>query len=666
MPEREHGPTAPSPITLHNYQRDALDAVDTLRARECRRQLIVLPTGTGKSTITAQLPQRLGTPLLLLAHRKELIDQHYHQMVRANPTLRIGIEQAGRRCMGDEPVVIGCIPTLGPKDGHRLQRLRERPWTTVVADEAHHTIATTWRRVLTGLRCFQPDGPLLIGTTATPTRGDRIGLSAVFEAIAYHRSLRDMIHEGWCTQIRPYAVRTDSSLDTVHVERGDFVESELARAVNTPRRNAIVVEAYRRLSEGRRALVFCVDCVHAEALALSFRRAHFRAAALTNLLDDDVRAERLAAFKAGDLQILTNIAILTEGFDDPPLACILMARPTRSPLFYEQSLGRCTRIFPGKSDSLVLDFVDNTTRHQIQTTASLFGLPPTTNLRGRSVHEFAQEMEDLLGKHPHLAAQTFASVPELLQAAREADLSITPVEIIPALAPEVRTEAGLVWVRLPTNEYLLPIEGFRALRIRQNLLDQYEILTLPDRSVMQTHKTRPEAFRAAERWLATTEPQRYRLVSQNAPWHRLPTSEEQRQFLASHNLQVPKTRGESSLLITQVKAQTQARWQDRPATPKQRAYLEPRGLWKDGMTMGQASAKITERKAAEHEGNKADGTAAAKAPEVPAVAEASEAPITPGESPDGPAVRLEPVTPQDISGSSPSEGLERRGSPPPP
>jgi hypothetical protein len=209
-----------------------------------------------------------------------------------------------------------------------------------------------------------------------------------------------------------------------------------------------------------------------------------------------------------------------------------------------------------------------------------------------------ERVEAVLGRYPHLAAASFASIEELLEAAAQLDLSITPLALLPTLAPEVQAEATLTWVRLPWGDYLLPIRGKTSIRIRENLLGQWEAILLPERSMLATEPTRQQAFAAAEARLAMINPDHYRLAGQAAPWRRLPPTHAQCAILTKADLPIPRSRGEASQLIDRLQAQRQARW-DQPATSRQREFLERQGAWRDGMTKGEASEKIAMLKAAE-------------------------------------------------------------------
>lgn len=584
-------PTETPLLGLRPYQQETIDAIDAHLHQGVRRQLIVLPTGTGKSVIFSHLPQRLGTPLLVLTHTTELVDQAAEKLTLANPTLTIGIEQASRYATGAEEIVVASIKTLTAKSGRRLRQLTHIPWAAVIGDEAHHLAAQSYHAVLTHLGCFRNDGPPLIGMTATPNgRSDGAGLQHLFETIAYQRSLHEMIAEGWLAPIRAWSVSNPATtLDDVDTDGNDFVRSSLARTVNTPARNALLVETWRRFGEGRRTLVSAINRLHAHAIALSFQRAGIPAQTFTGELSQEERATRLTAFKAGQIPVFVFVSMLVEGYDDPPLDCLLLAAPTKSALRFAQLVGRGTRIAPDKQDLLVIDIVDACSQHTIHSVASLFGLPPRLNLEGHLATETVEQVTTALTSHPTLYPEQLASVRELLTEAERLHLQVTTVPLSGSVSPEVATEATLAWLTLPSDEYHLPLGVHGSVRIRRNLLDQWEVMAFPARHILSTHPTRPEAFNHAEQYIADQHHRQFFLAKQRASWRSRPPTPAQRRRLASRRLTPPTTRGAASAMI----AQLQHRRETQPATRHQVRTLQRLGAWREGMTIAEARNAIT-------------------------------------------------------------------------
>src|SRR2546426_7039412 len=382
---------------LRPYQREALTAVRNAYKAGKRRVIVSLPTGTGKTVVFAHFPRvlQMKKRLLVLAHREELVLQARNKFRSIDPELKADIEQASARASADAKVVIASVPTLA-RNAARLSRLRPDEFSIVAVDEAHHAVAPSYRRIFDHFGLLEPGvSRYLIGFTATPRRGDKQGLGEVFEEVCYARDMREMIACRYLCPITGWRIDTDLSLDNVKVRHGDFVESQLARVVNTPLRNTLLVKAYRDFAAGRRAIIFCVDVAHAQDVHRAFDEAGIRAAPVWGELSRDERRNVLAQFSAGKIDVVTNCNLLTEGFDEPRVDCVIMARPTRSKLLYAQMIGRGTRLHPDKRDLMVIDVGDNSRTHQLPGLHSLFNLPTNIDLRGSDALEIEREMERL-------------------------------------------------------------------------------------------------------------------------------------------------------------------------------------------------------------------------------------------------------------------------------
>ncbi len=182
-----------------------------------------------------------------MAHRQELLEQAREKLKRANPGLNVGIEQARRRASTQDEVVVASVQTLR---GSRLRSFDPNDFEAVVCDEAHHSVARSYLKVFEHFRVFEEDGPLLLGFTATPFRGDKRGLGEVYQEIVFQRCLREMIDAGWLCRIAAFQALTFVSLDCVKSRMGDFVEEELSLAVNTPERNELILKGEAFWEEG--------------------------------------------------------------------------------------------------------------------------------------------------------------------------------------------------------------------------------------------------------------------------------------------------------------------------------------------------------------------------------------------------------------------------------
>lgn len=350
----------PSPtFTPYDHQREAVEAVMTALRRGQREQLVVMPTGTGK-TKTAALLSCYFARVLFLVHTRELLEQARDSFAEGLGE-HVGVIGAGH----DDPtgrVNIATIQTLHK----RLDRLEPNMADLVVLDEAHHGPSKTFADVLGHLR-----PRLRLGLSATPERSDKAPLAALFGDITYQLDVADAIRRGLIVRPDGRRIHTDVQLDDVQTSGGDFNNRSLADTVNTPHRNDIVARGYLDYGEGRIALGFSVDIAHARALAETFQTYGVRADWTSGA--DPEQADKLRRFKAGEIAVLFSANLLTEGFDYPAASCALMARPTKSRVLFTQMVGRVLRRYPGKHDARVLHYSDATTRHSLVDMWDIYG-----------------------------------------------------------------------------------------------------------------------------------------------------------------------------------------------------------------------------------------------------------------------------------------------------
>jgi len=361
--------------------------------------VVALPTGSGKTVIFSELARLARRPVLVLAHRRELVQQAREKLARAlGDDSVIAIEQGTTQAHDEAHVVVASIRSLHEDRLARL--LAARDFGLIVYDECHHAAAEDNLRVLRSLGAFDEnwDGTLL-GFTATTSRGDGAGLDKVFERIVFRRRLFEMVADGYLAPLRGYRISTAADLVAVTARAGDFAVDELAEAVDIESRNALVARSIQELARDRRTIAFCVTVNHARNLARALNAIGLPCGIVHGDQKLDERQKTLDDFRKGRLAAVTNVGVLTEGFDDPGVSCIAMARPTRSDGLYAQCVGRGTRIAPGKVDCLVLDFVDLSALSLV-TLPTLAGLPRELDLEGLALDEAERTLGQLWDDHP--------------------------------------------------------------------------------------------------------------------------------------------------------------------------------------------------------------------------------------------------------------------------
>jgi superfamily II DNA or RNA helicase len=347
-------------VQARPYQRDAIAA--TLEGfKQFRKQLGVLPTGAGKTVVFSMIAEQFhqrGGRVLILAHREELVDQAIEKLHRATG-LKAGKEKAEHHALRTDAVVVASVQSMA----RRLDKWPAQHFALAVCDEAHHAISTQWQTVL---RHFDAHAKVL-GVTATPDRGDKKNLGQYFENVAFEVSLFDLIDQGYLARIAVKSIPLHIDLNGVEVRKGDFDAAQLGDALAPYMRD--IARKIRDEATFRRTLVFLPLIATSQKFVDVCRNEGLSAEHVDGESPD--RKDILARFAAGEFDVLCNAMLLTEGFDDPGIDCVVVLRPTKSRALYSQMVGRGTRIAPFKQNLLLLDFLWSHEKHALSRPAHL-------------------------------------------------------------------------------------------------------------------------------------------------------------------------------------------------------------------------------------------------------------------------------------------------------
>ena len=342
---------------LRPYQQGARDAIHTEWENGHTRTLLVLPTGTGKTIVFASVAAdqvRAGDRVLILAHRGELLEQAADKLQRSTGLVS-AVEKAESTCLDSWfRVVVGSVQTL--QRTARLERFPRDYFGTIIIDEAHHAITDGYRRILDYFESAK-----VLGVTATPDRGDMRNLGEVFDSLAYEYKLTDAIKEGYLCKIMAQTIPLQLDISEVGFTSGDYSLGQLGTALD-PYLEQIAAEMAQRC-KGRKTVVFLPLIKTSQKFRDLLNAKGFRAAEVNGQSAD--RKEVLADFDAGKYNVLCNSMLLTEGWDCPSVDCVVVLRPTKVRSLYSQMVGRGTRLSPGKTDLLLLDFLWMTDRHEL-------------------------------------------------------------------------------------------------------------------------------------------------------------------------------------------------------------------------------------------------------------------------------------------------------------
>lgn len=350
-------------MELRDYQEEARTAIASEWEKGVKKTLLVLPTGCGKTIVFSKVVEdrvKLGERVLILAHRSELLDQASDKLAKATGIFT-ATEKAEQSCLNSWfRVVVGSVQTLQrPK---RLAQFDKDYFDTIVVDEAHHCISDSYQRVLEHF-----SNANVLGVTATPDRGDMRNLGSYFESLAYEYTLPKAIKNGYLSPIKALTIPLELDLSAVSMQSGDFKASEVGTALD-PYLEQIADEMLKYCID-KKTVVFLPLVKTSQKFRDILNEKGFRAAEVNG--DSKDRAEILDDFSNGKYNVLCNSMLLTEGWDEPSVDCIVVLRPTKVRSLYSQMVGRGTRLYPGKEDLLLLDFLWHTERHELCHPASL-------------------------------------------------------------------------------------------------------------------------------------------------------------------------------------------------------------------------------------------------------------------------------------------------------
>jgi DNA repair protein RadD len=347
-------------IELRPFQRNAVDQIEREISEGKHRLLYVAPTGAGKTVVGAEIINRAVERhhrVLVIGHRREIITQTCDKLIAngVNP----GIVLAG---FEDELRPYANIQVAGIQTLHaraiRSNRMPMPAATYLIIDEAHHARAGTYQKVLEQY----PDA-VVIGLTATPVRGDGRGLGNIFETMIEAPQIAELIKLGHLVPTKVYAPIDRDIAKGVRMQTGDYFVSALSARMNTDQLVGDVVADWLKHGERRRTVVFAVDVAHSVHIRNAFLEFDVRAEHLDGSTPKTERDAILERLRSGKTEIVTNCAVLTEGFDCPDIGCIVLARPTKKMGLYRQMIGRGLRPADGKFDCVILDHSGAVYRH---------------------------------------------------------------------------------------------------------------------------------------------------------------------------------------------------------------------------------------------------------------------------------------------------------------
>ena len=347
-------------VALRPYQSkikhdiyDKWDKVDNV--------MLQMPTGTGKTIVFTSIVRDIRrwcetnspkSQILILAHRKELIDQASEKLLG----LSHGIIQSGHTMNLDLPIQVASIQTFMSRRNY--EQMRRKRFDFIIIDEAHHSMAPGYQKLWT----MYPKSKKL-GVTATPWRMSHSGFTTLFDDIVLSHSVEWFVNNGYLSNYDYISIPNKSNIqhEINNISRfgvdGDYLASELSSVCDKDKIRAQLYKSYRQFAEGKKGIIYAIDRKHASNIAELYATKGVPVAMIDGTTSVEERASIIDDFRNGTIQVIVNVNIFSEGFDCPNIEFVQLARPTKSLSLYLQQVGRALRISPDKKSSVILDNV---------------------------------------------------------------------------------------------------------------------------------------------------------------------------------------------------------------------------------------------------------------------------------------------------------------------
>lgn len=527
---------------------------------------------------------------MILAHRRELVEQAARHCANAYPDKTVEIDMASSHASGVADITIASVPSLQRDD--RLQKYNPKRFKLVLVDEAHHIVAAGYMKILEhfGLETKREDSPNLVGVSATFSRFDGLKLGTAIDEIVYHKDYVDMIDEKWLTGVIFTTVKSTADISKVKKQAGggDFIASDLSRAVNTEQVNDVTVRSWLAKAGDRKStLVFCVDLAHVAGLTQKFRQYGLDARFVTGDTHKRERGEILDAFKRGEFPVLLNCGVFTEGTDIPNIDCVVLARPTRSRNLLVQMIGRGMRLHHAKENCHVMDMVSSL-ETGIVTVPTLFGLDPSELVDAASVDDMKknkERQEDENARH----LQAYDGAPVEVPQGPPQKVTFTDYDSVLDLISDTSGERHInalsqyAWVQVGRDKYVLSggtgtflrlakdevlVKGsliWRAFVIRALPAGKSKSPYAPPQEILKA-TTFSDAVHGADKYAQKIFP--HYMISRRQPWREKPATEAQLKFLnklrPEHDELTDSdvTKGKATDMITKLKHGAKGRFAD--------------------------------------------------------------------------------------------------------
>jgi ATP-dependent helicase IRC3 len=555
-------------------------------------------------------PVKNASQTLILAHRRELVEQAARHCTLAYPDKRIDIEMGNHQASGAADITVASIQSL--MSGDRLEKFDPLRYKLVLVDEAHHIVSSQYLDMLEHFGLRHPadwtkvPAPALVGVSATFSRFDGRKLGAAIDHIVYHRyvfsTMRlqytnpssdyiDMIDENWLTDVIFTTVEMQADLSRVGSGiGGDFQTGALSKVVNTDQTNEIVIQAWMAKAKERKStLIFCVDLSHVSNLTTKFRQYGINAQFVTGDTPKKIRSARVEAFRNGEFPVLLNCGVFTEGTDIPNIDCVLLARPTKSRNLLVQMIGRGMRLHRGKENCHVIDMVASLGTGVVST-PTLFGLDPAEIVENADTKALAR-LKETKDKESQREAEVAQVEKKAIFKKIPGTVTFTDYDSVHDLIADstndqyIRRISEFAWVGVGDGIFVLTTNSGNYLTIKPPVEEASSFMAVYYRKLPPDAKIRyavPKKIAEAETFehivhaadTFAADVFQHMWIAKNQPWRRARASDAQVKFLNSFRPKEDQlspedlTKGKAGDMITRLKHGARGRFDKAVAKKK--------------------------------------------------------------------------------------------------
>lgn len=376
-------------MQLRNYQEQAITDLTHSLGTGNKKVILQAATGSGKTVMASSIVKRAvnkGNSVLFLAHRRELINQCSNKLNAFG--IEHGIIMAGQTNESWHPVQVASVDTLRARAISK-KRMKLPKADIIIIDECHRTLSNTYRKIINAY-----EGNIVLGLTATPCRGDGRGLGHVYEDMVCAPTIHHLTREGHLVPTKYYAPSVPDLMG-VQTVAGDYNKNQLAKKMDTPKLVGDIVTNWLSIANNKKTVVFASSVQHSINLKESFEKAGIKAGHLDGSTETNERDKILKQLEDGEINVLCNCLVLTEGWDCPSAEVCVLARPTKSLGLYLQMVGRVLRPMEGKGEAIIIDHSGAVYQHGFIDDEFIWDLDPKKKIQEKKARERKKEKKPI-------------------------------------------------------------------------------------------------------------------------------------------------------------------------------------------------------------------------------------------------------------------------------